>query len=198
MKIRSKTMFFKNQSEMRCGSLWVYFSVMIVKTSIWSFDLKFQKPWLMLMTSSISILMGAIKKLSRGTIINWLEHILFWPSIWRPHTKIQMSTAINVTELYRKVRKLTEGQNFSRGTIFRFLIKTLHFSSLITQCGVTETFTSLLMFIGWWITWYGQKHFRALYCYNNLFWNHRILNELCTSFERAQSKDFKNIYPMKI
>ena len=59
-----------------------------------------------------------------------------------------MFTAFNVTELYRKVRKLTEGQNFSQGTISRFMIEIPPFSSLITQLGVIETFTSLVMFIG--------------------------------------------------
>jgi len=55
-----------------------------------------------------------------------------------------MFTAFNVTELYRKVRKLTEGQNFSQGTILRFMIEILPLLSLITQRGVTETLTSTL------------------------------------------------------
>ena len=131
------------------------------------------------MTSSILLLMRTVKKLSQGTITNWLQNNLFWPLIWRLHAKIQMFTAFNVTELYRKIRKLTEGQNFTQGTILRFIIEILPFLSLITQRGVTETFTSLFMFIGWWITWYGQQHFLALYWYYKLFWNHRILSELC-------------------
>ena len=32
----------------------------------------------------------------------------------------------------------------------------------------------------------------------NLFWNHQILSELCTSFQRAHYKDFKNIYLIEI
>ena len=137
MKFRSKTLFFKNQSEMRYGSLWFYFFVLVIKTGIWWYNLKNQNLWFILMTSSILTSMRAVKKLSQGTITNWLQNILFWPLIWCLHTKIQTFIAFNFTELYRKVRKLTEGQNFSQGTILRVMIETLSFSTLITQREVT-------------------------------------------------------------
>ena len=137
MKFRSKTLFFKNQSEMRYGSLWFYFFVLVIKTGIWWYNLKNQNLWFILMTSSILTLLRAVKKLSQGTITNWLQNILFWPLIWCLHTKIQTFIAFNFTELYRKVRKLTEGQNFSQGTILRVRIETLSFSTLITQREVT-------------------------------------------------------------
>ena len=55
-----------------------------------------------------------------------------------------------------------------------------------------------VLFISWLVTWYFQNHFLTLYCYYNLFWNHRIISELCISFRRAHSKDFKNIYFIEI
>ena len=77
-------------------------------------------------------------------------------------------------------------------------IQTFLFWALITPRGLTEMFNPFLLFIGWWVMWHGKKYFSASYCYINLVWNHRILSELCISFWRTHSKDFKNIYFIEI
>ena len=64
-------------------------------------------------------------------------------------------------------RTLSEGQNFSRGTISNVLIKILLFWAHITQRGVIQRFKPLLMSIGWWVTWYDHQHFLTTYCYGN-------------------------------
>ena len=83
-------------------------------------------------------------------------------------------------------------------TISAVMIEILLLITKITPRGLIDAEVNSILFIGWLVTWQCQKHFLILYCYNNLFRYHRILNELCTSFGRAQSKDFKNIYLMKI
>ena len=79
-------------------------------------------------------------------------------------------------------------KTFSQRTTLRFIIEILRLLFLITHSEVTETFTSLFMFIGWWITWYGQKHFLALYCHFELFWIIEYLVSYTSHFNRHTPK----------
>ena len=65
----------------------------------------------MFVTSSIRLSMKVIKKLSRTPIANQFKKSSFWSFFWHSYVKMQGSHAFIFTELYRKVRKLTEGQN---------------------------------------------------------------------------------------
>ena len=51
-------------------------------------------------------------------------------------------------ESYRKVRKLTEGQNLKLGTISAIMIEILRFLALITQRGDIEASEPFILFIG--------------------------------------------------
>ena len=52
------------------------------------------------------------------------------------------------TELYRKVRKLTEGQKLCPGLTRKIMVGILRFNFLITQRGVDEHTIRFLLFIG--------------------------------------------------
>jgi len=99
---------------------------------------------------------------------------------------------------YRKVRKFTGGQKCNTRTISAVLIQIIDLMALINPRLNSDSTVDFVLFISWLVTWYFQNHFLTLYCYYTLFSNHRILSELCISFRRAHSKDFKNINFMEI
>jgi len=77
--------------------------------------------------------MRVFKNLSHTTISNWFKKHPFWSLFWVLYVKSQRFWASVFTELYQKVRKLTEGQKCPHRTIWRVLVQFIRNWALITQ-----------------------------------------------------------------
>ena len=86
--------------------------------SVWRLDLKNQKVWFILMTSSINSSMKVPKKRKLRPSKKWSTKIRFWWFFL--HIGIKCDTFVGMTfpENYGKVRKLTEGQKWKTQTHF--------------------------------------------------------------------------------
>ena len=91
---------------------------------------------IMHVTSSNWTSMRDFKILSHPTISNWFKKHQFWSLFWLLYVDMQRLYAFVFADLYVKVRKLTEGQKFSHPTIWRVLVESFVFWTLITQRGV--------------------------------------------------------------
>ena len=94
------------------------------------------------------------------------EKTWFWVNILFTLIKVRSFFTLVVTELYQKVRKLPVSQNFPRKTTPEVLVECHQFFDESTESWVTERFFIFILFINWWVTWYGQKYFHISYCHN--------------------------------
>ena len=142
-------MCFNTDGEKLMPAVHYFFLQIIFKCWIWTFDFKIQNYDSWPMTSSKQILMKVSKKRSRGTIRNKYKELVFQWFFWHNNILVQTPGLLNFTEFYRKVRKLTEGQNFSRRTTPTILVKILRLEAHITQRKVIETAGAFILFINW-------------------------------------------------
>ena len=133
---------------------------------IWRFDWENKKLWFLIMTSSINGLLRVPKNNFPGLFPSKYPKCPILYFLWHLTVIRQYINAFFFTELYRKIRKLTEGQKLCPGLTWKIMVGILRFYSLITQRGVDEHTIRFLLSIGWWITWYSQKHLYLFYCHN--------------------------------
>ena len=84
--------------------------------SVWRLDLKIQKLWFILMTSSINSSMKVPKKRKLRPIQKWPTKIRIGWFFLHISTKCDTFVGVTFSENYRKVRKLTEGQKWKTQT----------------------------------------------------------------------------------
>ena len=88
------------------------------KFTLWRFDSKIQILWIILMTSLIRTSKTVSKIFVCRPIWNWIKVPKIWYYLWHYYAKRYAHCLWILTELYRKVRKMTDGPNFLMSTHF--------------------------------------------------------------------------------
>ena len=149
MKFASKSLISENQANLCCERSEENFLYSVEKKAIWRFIFFTQDLWFIAMTSSIWTLMKVSRIISPGPIRIRPYKNRFRLFNLHKYIESQVCEGMIFTEAYRKVRKLTEGQNFSPAAIYGFLIGILYFCAYITQRWVTELRETFILFIDW-------------------------------------------------
>ena len=89
------------------------------KFTIWRFDSMIQILWLILMTSLIRTSKKVSKIFVCRPIWNWIKIPKIWYFLWHNYAKRYAHCLSILTELYRKVRKMTDGPIFLMSTHFQ-------------------------------------------------------------------------------
>ena len=97
----------------------IYLFSIFGKFTIWRFDSMTQILWIIPMTSFICTSTTVSKIVLCRPIWNWIKVPKFWHYFWYFYEESHVHYLSILTELYRKVRKMTDGPNFSMSTHFQ-------------------------------------------------------------------------------